>query len=327
MPATFSTRCPLQFSAKVRHRKQEAQDIVVLDLEAEDPTSLPPMRPGDHIDVRTPIGQVRQYSLCGPSNGAGYQIAILKEMDGRGGSTSMHERVLEGQTLEISEPKNHFPLVEDSAFSLLFAGGIGITPIIAMADRLHALGKPFRLEYSAKSEARAAFVERLRAAPYAASVRFHFSEGTPASRLDIGTAVGSPIEAAHIYVCGPQSFLNAVRAAAADRGWADGQIHFEYFAGVSSHSPSDRHFELVLARSGRTIRVEAEQSVTDALVAAGVAIETSCEQGVCGTCLTKVLEGEVQHNDLFLTPEEQAANDQFLPCCSRSKSARLVIDL
>jgi vanillate O-demethylase ferredoxin subunit len=196
-----------------------------------------------------------------------------------------------------------------------------------MAERLSALNADFIMHYSTRSPERTAYAQRLRAAPYASRVHFHHDDGPPSQKLDVVRALERPEAGAHLYVCGPAGYLDAVRATARDCGWSEAQIHFEYFRGLEPHSTDDRSFDLELRRSGRVIRVQAAQTVTQALSAAGVFVPVSCQQGVCGTCLTTVLEGEVEHKDLYLSPEEQAANDQFLPCCSRAKSARLVIDL
>lgn len=315
-------------AVRVARKTIEADGIAGFELVATDGSALPAFEAGAHLDVHLPGGLVRQYSLSNPPGETHrYAIGVLREQAGRGGSAVMHDQVADGTELRISQPKNHFPLHEDAAHSLLLAGGIGITPIIAMAERLGAVGAPFELQYCTRSPARTAFAERLRQAPFAASVHFHFDDGPPAQKIDLVAQLKSPRADTHLYVCGPKGFMDAVLATARDAGWRDPQIHFEYFAGQEAHSATDRHFDVVVKSSGRVIRVEAAQTVVHALAAQGIEIPTSCEQGVCGTCITGVLEGEVEHRDLYFMPEEQAKNDQFTPCCSRAKSARLVLDL
>jgi len=312
---------------RVARRTKAAEGIACFELEPL-AQALQPYEPGAHIDVQVPGGPIRQYSLCGPATAtAGYQIAVLRDPASRGGSAWLHEHVRLGSTLEIGPPRNHFPLREDAVRSLLFAGGIGITPLIAMADRLAARGAEFTLHYATRSAARTAFAQRLREGPCAERVHFHHDDGDAAQKLDIAATLAAPQPGTHVYVCGPSGFLDSVRSTARGQGWPDAQVHFEYFAGQAVHDARDRGFDLVLHKSGRTIRVQADQTCVEALAAAGINVPTSCEQGVCGTCLTPVRAGEVEHKDLFLSPEEQAAHDQFLPCCSRAKSARLVIDL
>ena len=318
----------LDIVVKVANREAAAEDIVLLDLEPVDQQPLPAFSAGAHIDVQTPSGAVRQYSLCGvPGETTAYQIAVLREPQGRGGSASVHDALSPGDRLTVSAPRNHFALHPGEGLSVLLAAGIGITPLLAMAEELHASGRPFVLHYCARSETRAAFHEALRCKPYAGQVRFHFDGGDAARRLDIAATLAAQPAGAHVYTCGPAAYIAAVQAAAAMAGWAPERVHFEHFAGAAVDTTNDGGFDVVLARSGQLIRVEADVSITQALEAHGVRVPVSCEQGVCGTCLCDVLDGEVDHRDMYLTPEEQAQNKQMLPCCSRAKSARLVLDL
>lgn len=318
----------MELKVRVLRRQAETQDIEVFELGAAGGEPLPAFEAGAHIDVRTPAGVLRQYSLCGPpGGGAAYRIAVLREASGRGGSRAMHDQATAGTLLTIGAPRNAFRLVEDATHSILLAGGIGITPIVAMAERLHALGRDFVLHYAARSAGQAAFRERLARGPFARRVRFHHSGGDPARRLDIAAALGAHHPGRHFYACGPAGFLDAVRSCAAAAGWPGDAVHFERFQGVDARCAGDEGFDVVIRSSGAVVRVEAGQSVADALRANGIPVATSCEQGVCGTCLTRVLEGRVEHRDLFLTPEEQEGNETFLPCVSRARSARLVLDL
>ena len=317
-----------QLTVRVSRKMIEAEGIVGFELVSPDGAPLPTFDAGAHLDVHVPGDLVRQYSLCNPPGETHhYHIGVLRDPAGRGGSAAMHDQVDTGSTLQISLPKNHFPLHEEATRSLLFAGGIGITPIIAMAERLGAISAPFALHYCTRSPSRTAYAVRLRSAKFANNVHFHFDDGPPEQKLDMVAELKAPHPGIHLYVCGPKGFMDAVLATARDAGWTESHIHFEYFAGVEVHTSNDRHFDVVIKSSGRVIRVEAAQAVTKALAAQGIEIPTSCEQGVCGTCLTGVLEGDIDHRDLYLMEEERAKNDQFLPCCSRAKSSRLVLDL
>ena len=309
-------------------RNNQAQDICSFELARADGAPLPAFEAGAHIDVHLPGGLIRQYSLCNPPwQQQRYLIAVLKYPASRGGSQALHEQIRVGQTLLISEPRNLFPLSENAQRSLLFAGGIGITPILCMAERLHQLGADFQLHYCARSIERAAFVERLQASPFAERVQLHFDDGDAEQRLDTAALLTDPDPGTHLYVCGPGGFMEHVLSTAKAQGWADERTHREYFAAAPVNHNNDGSFAVQLASSGQIIQIPADQSVAEALEACGILIPLSCEQGICGTCLTRVLAGEPEHRDLFLTETEQAQNDQFTPCCSRAKSPLLVLDL
>ena len=313
---------------RVARKTSEAEGIAGFELVAGDGRALPAVEAGAHLDIHLPNGVVRQYSLSNrPGDTGHYSIGVLRELAGRGGSAAMHDQVVEGTVLQVSAPKNHFPLHEKAASSLLLAGGIGITPIIAMAERLASIRAPFVMHYCTRSPARTAYAERLRTAPFAGNVHFHFDDGHAEQRFDLVAHLKAPQPGVHLYVCGPKGFMDAALATARDAGWGEQQIHFEYFKGAEVISSHDRHFDVVIKSSGKVIRVEAAQPVTHALAAHGIEIPTSCEQGVCGTCVTGVLDGEVDHRDLFLLDDEKARNDRFTPCCSRAKSPQLVLDL
>lgn len=316
------------FSVRVARKTVEAEGICSFELVRTDGQPLPAFAAGSHIDVEIPGGFTRQYSLCNdPAETHRYQIAVLRDAASRGGSVAMHDRVNEGDVLSISAPKNHFALAHDAASHLLLAGGIGVTPLLCMAERLAQLGASFQMHYCTRSEARTAFQQRIGASTYAARIAFHFDDGAAEQRLDLAAVLAQPTPGRHLYVCGPKGFMDAVLAAARAQGWPEAQIHYEFFGAEVAARADDGSFEVKLASSGRVIRVAADRTVVQALSEAGVSLATSCEQGVCGTCLTRVIEGEPDHRDMYLTPEEQAAGDQFLPCCSRSKSALLVLDL
>lgn len=306
----------------------EATGICSYELVSADGSDLPAFSAGAHIDVRLPDGLTRQYSLCNdPAEVHRYVIGVLNEPNSRGGSRAMHEAVEEGDTLTIGAPRNNFALEPDADHSILLAGGIGITPILCMAQRLTTLGSSFELHYAARSRARMAFHDRIVESPFRRQTTFHLDDGPAAQKMDLAQLLAGPASGRHLYVCGPKGFMDAVLAAARLGGWAESRLHFEFFAGESSGLPSDRAFEVQLASSGRVIEVAADHTVLKALALAGVEIPASCEQGVCGTCLTRVLHGQPDHRDFYLTKQEHVSNQLFLPCCSRSKSARLVLDL
>ncbi|MDC8784391.1 PDR/VanB family oxidoreductase [Roseateles koreensis] len=302
-----------------------AKDICTLTLVAADDGPLPTFTAGAHVDVHLPNGIVRQYSICNaPTETHHYVLAVLMQANSRGGSRGVHEQLAPGQLLQISAPRNHFPLDPRAARSLLIAGGIGITPILAMARALASSGGAFELHYAAGSLERMAFRADIAACDWAGAAHFHVGQ-TP---LNVAQLLADQSEDVHVYVCGPQGLINSVIETAMRLGWADNRIHREFFSGTDTAAFDLNHaFEIELARSGRIITVQPDQTAAQALIAAGVPLLTSCEQGVCGTCLTRVLVGKPEHRDLYLTPEEQAANDQFTPCCSRALSPRLVLDL
>jgi vanillate O-demethylase ferredoxin subunit len=316
------------FNVRVVRKLIAAVDICAFELVSADGMPLPAFSAGSHIDVVAPGGITRQYSLCNdPAESHRYLIAVLKDPATRGGSKAMHDAVNEGDVIQISAPKNHFQLAHDAKRSLLMAGGIGVTPILCMAERLAIAGGDFEMHYCTRSRDRMAFHDRIRQSAFSARVAFHFDDGGPSQALDLATLVAEPAPGTHLYVCGPKGFMDAVLATARARGWPEAQLHYEFFSAEVKNSETDGSFDIKLASSGRVVRVDKGKTVVQALAEADIEVQTSCEQGVCGTCLTRVLDGVPEHRDMYLTPEEQRANDQFLPCCSRAKSPMLVLDL
>jgi len=312
---------------QVAARHDEALDICSYELTPVDGQPLPAFTAGAHIDVHLPDGLIRQYSLCNhPEERHRYLIGVLKDPASRGGSRSLHEQIRPGMRLLISEPRNLFTLAAEARRSLLFAGGIGITPILCMAEHLAQSGAAFALHYCARSKDRAAFVERLQQSPYADRVFLHFDED-PATSLDAARVLASPSDDLHLYVCGPGGFMQHILDTAKAQGWQEPNLHREYFAAAPTDTRADGCFSVKLARSGQVFEIPADRTVVQVLESHGVEISISCEQGVCGTCLTRVLEGVPEHRDMFLTEVEQACNDQFTPCCSRSRTPLLVLDL
>ncbi|MDB5937667.1 MAG: ferredoxin, partial [Polaromonas sp.] len=315
-------------AVRVARKQQEALDICSFELVAEDGAPLPAFSAGSHVDVHLPGGLTRPYSLCNPPGESHrYLIGVLRDPSSRGGSQAMHDQVQEGQQLQISAPANHFALAHDAKRHLLLAGGIGITPILCMAERLANTGADFEMHYCTRSLDRTAFHQRIAASNFAPKVQFHFDDGAAGQKLDIPALLNGPAGGVHLYVCGPKGFMDAVLNTARAQGWPEDRLHYEFFAGAVTASSTDASFEVQIASSGQIVVVPRDKTVVQALAEAGVEVQMSCEQGVCGTCLTRVIEGIPDHKDLYLTPEEQAANDQFTPCCSRSRSPRLVLDL
>ena len=313
---------------RVARKAVEAEGICSFELVSVDGAPLPAFSAGSHVDVQLPGGLTRQYSLCNdPRETHRYQIAVLRDAASRGGSVAMHDLVKEGDTLAISTPKNHFALAHEAKSHLLLAGGIGITPLLCMAERLANTGAAFEMHYCSRSRARTAFVERIAASSFAGRVHYHFDDGATVQKLDIPALLEAPQPGRHLYVCGPKGFMDVVLASARAAGWPEAQLHYEFFGAEVAQKADDGSFEVLLASSGRIVVVPPDRTIVQALAAEGIAVATSCEQGVCGTCLTRVIEGTPDHRDMYLTPEEQAAGDQMLVCCSRAATARLVLDL
>lgn len=318
---------PDTLRVRVVRKHTEARDIASFELARTDGLPLPAFSAGSHVDVHLPGGLTRQYSLCNGSHEAHrYRIAVLRDAASRGGSMAMHDTVHEGDVITISAPRNHFAL-HPARRSILLAGGIGVTPLLCMADRLARTGAAFELHYCTRSPERTAFAEEIAASAMAPHVHFHFDDGAPDQRLDLDTVLAAPGEDQRVYVCGPPGFIDHVLRAAERLGWPRDRVHLEYFGAPAADTAGDQGFTVRIASTGQTCTVGPDESVVQALRGIGVEILTSCEQGVCGTCLTRVLEGTVEHRDLYLTDEEKAAHEQFTPCCSRATSPVLVLDL
>jgi vanillate O-demethylase ferredoxin subunit len=317
----------MTLSVKVLRKTQAAEDIASFELADPSGAPLPAFSAGSHIDVHVPGGLTRQYSLCNDAEGRHlYRIAVLRDPASRGGSTGMHDRVAEGDMLQIGEPRNLFPLVH-ARRTLLFAGGIGVTPLLCMAQRLHAIGADFGLHYCCRTPARTAFRDEILNSGFADRAVFHFDDGEPAQKLDLEAALAVCDPGTHVYVCGPGGFINAVVQIAKAKGWPDDQVHLEFFGAAPQDVSGDRPFQVKLASRGHIIDVAANETVVAALRRHSIEIAVSCEQGICGTCVTRVLDGNCDHRDLFFSDEEKARNDQFTPCCSRSRGAMLVLDI
>jgi vanillate O-demethylase ferredoxin subunit len=308
-------------------KRAVAQDICAFEFVSADGAPLPAFDAGAHIDVKLADGLVRQYSLCNvPGETHRYRIGVLRDPASRGGSIAIHA-LQPGTPVEISAPRNLFPLDPDATHTVLIAGGIGVTPILAMAEQLAAGGASFELHYSTRSPERTAFADRLAEPHLQPHARLYHDVDPVERRINLDRVVARPAPGKHLYVCGPAGFIDVVLERAKAAGWPDDRLHREYFAAPAQPASACGTFQVRLHRSGQTIDVAAGQSIVAALAAQGVEIQTACEQGVCGTCLTRVVDGEPEHRDTYLTDEERAANDQLLPCCSRSRTPVIVLDL
>jgi vanillate O-demethylase ferredoxin subunit len=327
-PAPSQASEPTALVLKVARKTAEAENVQSFELVDPDGKALPRFTAGSHLDVRAPGARVRQYSLCNsPAETHRYLIAVMRAEPTRGGSKAMHEQVNEGDLIEVSAPKNHFPLAQSAKHSLLIAGGIGVTPIFCMAQHLTDVGADFDMHYFARSASRAAFVDRIEHSSFAERARFHFSEDASQQRSRLVELFEQHDAKTHVYVCGSEAFTTAVIDAALARGCREDHIHRECFSAEPRECAGNVEFDVTIASTGKTIRVPTDKSVMAALADSGIHIEASCEQGVCGTCVTRVLQGEPQHRDLFLSADERKRNDRFTPCCSRANSRTLVLDL
>ncbi|WP_432697352.1 PDR/VanB family oxidoreductase [Marinobacterium sp. YM272] len=313
-------------SVVVRKRETQAEGIVALELVDPSGKALPAFEAGAHIDLHLGDEMIRQYSLCNdPADTSAYRVGILRDPNSRGGSVAVHEKLHEGTELQISAPRNLFPLSETAERSILIGGGIGITPMIAMAYALHAAGKAFELHYCGRSRSTCAFVDDLAASAFAGQVQFHFDDEQDGGRIDLDSAFDGADDNTHMYTCGPNGFMEWVMQSARDKGFAEDHIHKEFFQ-VEVETGGEA-FEVYAEISDVTVTVQPDESIAQALNRAGMKIKVSCEQGTCGTCLCDVNEGIPDHRDVFLTEEEKEDNDQMLICCSRAKTPRLVLDL
>ena len=300
-----------------------ARDIHLFELRAPGGGALPPFTAGSHVRVTSPGGHVRRYSLCNdPAEDDRYVIAVKRDPAGRGGSVDLVDNTRAGDTLEVTEPRNAFALEERAPQHLLVAGGIGITPILAMVRRLRSLEAKFRLVYCTRSPEDTAFRDELAAPQLRGRVTLHHDGGDPARAFDLWPLLEKPTKE-HVYVCGPRSMLEAVRDMTGH--WSPAAIHLESFldAGASAR-PEDRAFSVVLARSGARIDVPPGVSILEAMRRAGHEAPSSCESGTCGTCRTALLAGEADHRDLVLADHEKAS--QVMICVSRARGAEIAID-
>lgn len=317
------SRAEVERDLVVAGKEAKADGIVRLTLRDPDGQALPAWDPGAHIDLILKDDLVRQYSLCGdPGDRSSLQVAVLQEPESRGGSSYVHNDLAEGDTIRIRGPRNNFPL-EKSKRYLFIAGGIGITPILPMIAAADARGADWSLLYGGRTRESMAFREDLQRA-YRSRVKIRPQDEF--GLLDLPSLLGKPQRKTAIYVCGPEPLLAAVETAS--QKWPRGALHVERFAPKSDVNAGPRSsFEVELTRAGKTLRVSENMSILHAAADAGVPVMKSCGEGVCGTCQTKVLAGEIDHRDSVLDDRDRAAGDSMMICVSRAKGDRLVLDL
>ncbi|MGO4391073.1 2Fe-2S iron-sulfur cluster-binding protein [Variovorax sp. M-6] len=316
-------------NALVHTMRYEADGIVSVEFRPATPAvDFPAFEAGSHIDLHLPNGLVRSYSLCNPaSDRQRYVVGVLNDRKSRGGSRYVHQQLRVGMTLAISEPRNNFRLEESAGRSVLVAGGIGVTPIWCMLQRLAAIGKPVELIYCARSRKESAFCEAIAALAAEASIplTWHFDEekgGPP----DLAALLGGKGSDSHYYCCGPTPMLDNFEKTCEQLGFAN--VHIERFAAVHVEAPSATQSYMVeCAKSGKTVEVPPGKSILDSLIDAGLNPDHSCKEGVCGACETRVLEGEVDHHDGILTKLERASNKTMMICVSGCKRGPLVLDI
>ncbi|AKC72228.1 PDR/VanB family oxidoreductase [Pandoraea oxalativorans] len=298
-----------------------ARDTLAYAFESLDGSPLPAAEPGAHIGLHLPNGLVRQYSLLeGNANPRSYQVGVKRDAKSRGGSRFMHEELRCGTVLSVEAPRNNFPLHEDAAHTVLIGGGIGITPVLCMARRLKSLGRSASLYYSCRERVDVAFADEL--ARYD-NVPVHV-DAEVGGVLNMAKIVAEHPAGAHFYCCGPGPMLAAFEEATASLPRE--QVHVEYFT-AKQEAALDGGYTVELRRSNKTLSVPPGQTILQVVRDAGVDVPYSCEQGVCGACETRVIEGRPDHRDAILSDPEKAANETMIICCSGCKGDRLVLDL
>lgn len=313
---------------RIHQIRSETSEIRSFEFRAVNGQNLPEFQAGAHISISPFPGLTRQYSLVNdPADRGRYLIGVKRELNGRGGSSAMHTQLKEGGTVHISAPRNNFALRPGTGGRrILLAGGIGVTPLLSMAEVLAAEGQEFELHYFARSNSEIAFRDLILESSWSHRVSYHFGLVPP---LLTETLQEILRDGGHsMYLCGPNPFMDVVRNCADATGWAADSIILEHF---SAEAPvlttGEGEFVLRLAKSGIELVVPSDRTIIEVIRNAGVEIKTSCEQGVCGTCITEVIEGDVEHHDLFLSPEEQEGGRLILPCVSRCRSRLLVLNI
>jgi phthalate 4,5-dioxygenase reductase subunit len=323
MTAESETHEMLRLS--VARAEPAAEGVRLFEFRHRNAADLPQFTAGSHVSVRVPSGELRKYSLCNdPAERDRYVIAVKREDQGRGGSVSMVDAVKLGDVLEVSAPKNDFPLKPNAAGYVFIAGGIGITPILSMVRHLKSSSGPrFRLYYLSRSPGGTAFVKELSGPEFRGQVTVHYDDGDPAKSFDLWPVLQQP-KGAHIYCCGPMPLMQAVRDMTGH--WSTAAVHFESFVdGSQTHKRDDRPFPVHLARSGDSFDIPADKTILEVLRGAGYELASSCESGTCGTCKTRYLSGNPDHRDLVLSDSEKTT--QVMICVSRAGPEGLTLDL
>jgi len=314
---------PQTMPLRVTRNEKIADGIHLLEFRDAGGKQLPEFSAGAHITIRAPNGLLRKYSLCNdPAEHDRYLVAIKREANGRGGSSNLIDNVKAGDELMVTAPVNDFGLPQRAQDFLFIAGGIGITPIMAMIRQLRAEGKRFRLYYCTRSPETTAFVDELSSPEFRGHVTIHYDQGDPSRSLDLRPILAERKNREHLYCCGPRPLMEAVRNMTGH--WSSAAVHFEAFSDAETHKPDDKPFKVRLARSGKAIDVPADKTILEVLRAHGLDVPSSCETGTCGTCRTKLLAGEADHRDLVLAEHERA--DNIMICVSRARSDEITID-
>jgi vanillate monooxygenase ferredoxin subunit len=312
-------------SVTVARKTIEARNVLSFELVAPDGSELPAFSAGSHIDVAIPGGLVRQYSLCNSETERHrYLIGVWKDPNSRGGSRAMHDSVNEGDVLQVSEPRNRFRVPRHIKRALLIGRGIGVTPLLSIADSLKAQQVPFVFHYIPALGSPEAFLAMIENSAFAENATFY--QEKIGLNLEADKVLADPPEDAHLFLCGVDWWLDPIIAAAKAKGWPEERIHIERFTAKASAPLLDKVFEVKIASTGAVFKIPGDKSVSAFLEEKGVKIPTSCEQGVCGTCKVKILEGEADHRDKRLK-DDQRAEGYFLACVSRAKGNLLVLDL
>jgi phthalate 4,5-dioxygenase reductase subunit len=314
---------PQMLPLRVTRNDKIADGIYLFELRDAGGQPLPEFSAGAHIAIRVPNGLLRKYSLCNdPAERDRYLVAVKREANGRGGSADLIDHVKAGDELSVAPPVNDFELPPRAQDFLFIAGGIGITPIMAMIRQVRTQGKRFRLFYLSRSPETTAFVDELSAPEFKDQVTIHYDGGDPASSLDLKPILQERKNREHLYCCGPRPLMEAVRHMTDH--WSSAAVHFEAFSDAETHKPTDKPFKVRLARSGDVIDVPTTKTILEALRDHGLEVPSSCETGTCGTCRTKLLAGEADHRDLVLAEHERA--DTIMICVSRARSDEITID-
>lgn len=318
----MTTEQPMM-TLRVTRNEAIADGINLFEFCQPDGAALPEFSAGAHIAIRVPSGAIRKYSLCNdPAERGHYQIAVKRETSGRGGSIDLIDNVKAGDTVMVSEPVNDFALPPRATDFLFIAGGIGITPILAMIRQVQAAGKRFRLYYCSRSPETTAFKEELGAPGIREFVTIHYDNGDPSCSLDLKPILKERQNREHLYCCGPRPLMEAVRAMTDH--WSPTAVHFEAFSDAETHKAGDKPFRVKLAKTGKTVDVPADKTILEVLRETGLEVPSSCETGTCGTCRTRYSNGEADHRDLVLAEHEKA--DTIMICVSRAKSDEITLD-
>lgn len=313
----------MEFDVIVSKISRETARIRSYEFRKADGSPVPDYMPGSNITILLPNGMVRTYSLTDTGlTPDALRIAVLEQAVGRGGSRFIHQNVMLGDVLRVRGIANSFSLHETARRHILLAGGIGITPIVSMAKHLEGIGADFEVHYAARSRHEAAFLDILDCAPFKDKVRFYFDDEQ--QRIDLEGILSSFVSGTAVYCCGPSSLMNAVTSRSGH--WPEGSVRLDSFEPLDGNT-DDQAFTVKLASTGQIFDIPPGKSILRVLRDHGVCVGSQCEQGVCGACLTPILEGQPDHRDRVLSESEKRANDLMALCCSRSLTKSLVLDM